>query len=141
MKLALVVLRGRESGVQRGDDLRAFANGSGDSFYRARPNVTDRIDAAAIGFEGVPMRTIRRAGQHESLCIQRNAGTGEPTRIRIGADEQEHVPEWLPRFVLRSPSTPADRFQNAVVSFEICYIGVREHFDIGQAGDPIYEVA
>src|SRR3954470_7473477 len=55
----LLVLTVGEEGVQRRDDLRAFANCAGDALHRARADIANGEYAAHAGFQRPPViRTL-----------------------------------------------------------------------------------
>jgi len=79
--------------VQRGDHLGALADRRGDAFDRGCANVADGEHAAPAGLQRVLMIARIGTGQHKAFGIERDAGAGKPIGVRLGADEQEQVPQ------------------------------------------------
>src|SRR5262249_17847357 len=103
--------------------------------------------AAAAGFQWMAAFGGVRSGQHESLGIERDAGAGEPIRVRLRADEEEQVPNWPPHLLRRSvllpPSdlTPADSLHHPVVPFPARDPRLRRRLQVRESGDAVDEVA
>jgi hypothetical protein len=75
--------------VNHRHNLRPFTDRSRDTLDRARSHVTDRKYAASARLEG-PLAPVKfGAGQDKTPLIQSNARSGQPIRIRFGADEKE----------------------------------------------------
>jgi hypothetical protein len=78
-----------EISVKRSDDLRAFADGSGDALDGTGAHVADGEDSSAAGFQELACGIADSdAGEHEAFTIERNAGVVQPVPVRIGADER-----------------------------------------------------
>src|SRR5262245_32980361 len=97
--------------VQRGDDLRAFANGCTDALERAGTNVADRKDARDAGLERIRRALGREfaaapAGDHKPGLVDFNPAIGKPGRRRIGADEQEDIADGAARLGAAAPIAP-----------------------------------
>ena len=64
----------------------------------------------------------------------RHARSGQPIRIRLGADEQEQMADRAAHLLARPASAPADRLQHAVAALRgRVTVGLRHDLHIGQA--------
>ena len=83
-------------------------------FIGSENKVADREDAAPAGLQRPARRRRVRAGQHEALGVERDAGARQPVGVRLGADEQEQMADRPARLLARRAVPPADRLEHAV---------------------------
>src|SRR5439155_8181296 len=102
-----------EEGVQCRDDLRPLSHCGRDAFHRTGPHVADGEHAGAAGLEWPATHADIRTGAHEPLVVERDVAAGQPTGVRVGADEEEEVLDWPAQ--LLAGSSPADRSEGAVL--------------------------
>jgi hypothetical protein len=76
-------------GMQRGHDLRAFADGRSNALDGFRADISDGEDAMPIGLQYMAIAARILAGHHEPLGIERDIRAGKPICIRISTDEQK----------------------------------------------------
>ena len=96
--------------MELGHHRRPFADGAPDAFHRAATHVADgedtrraRLQRSGDVFAARPDQFLEREVDprlHETLPIERNVAAPEPLGRRIGAHEEEDVPDV--RLVLES---------------------------------------
>src|SRR6202790_960166 len=78
-----------------GDGSRALPNRTSNALNRSRPHVTYGEYARNARFKRgwhPAIRTLRgQSGEHESVCVERDLTSAEPSGFRIRPDEDEHV--------------------------------------------------
>src|SRR3989442_6518783 len=101
-----------EEGVQRRDDLRSLPDRGRDPFHRTGAHVADGEHAGPAGLEGPAIGADIRTGAHEPLVVERYVAAGQPIGVRLGADEEEEVPDQPAHLLARL--SPADRLERAI---------------------------
>src|SRR5579862_1546839 len=81
------------------------------------------------------------SGGDEALAVESNARSAEPIGIRLGANEQEQVPDRPPYFFAARAKPAVHGLQNAVVSFEAADCGAGHHLDIGETVNAVDQIA
>ena len=102
--------------MERGHDLSAFADSGGDTLDRAGANVPDGEYTGTVRFQR--MATLLASGSDEAIRVQRHIASGEPVRVRVGADEQKQMVDRARRFIAARAVAPAYAFEIALVAFE-----------------------
>jgi hypothetical protein len=100
-----------------GDHLRALADRGGDALRRARAHVADREDPVAARLQRRP--TVAEVGADEALRVAFDVRLVQPGGVRLGADQEEQMPDLAPRLLGRRQRAPAHRLEDPVCAFEL----------------------
>ena len=135
-------LRMRKEGVDRRDDLGAFADRASDALDRTGPHVADGENAGHRGLESRPRRVraviCPAAGRHETRLVDRNSAALQPIRRRVGADEEEDVADRRLGLRAGSPVAPPHFFDAAIRrAGESNDFRFRHEFDVRSRRDPV----
>ena len=98
--------------MQRGDNLRALANCRSDALDRVRAYIADGEDAAPCGLQSMAPASSIAASENEALCVECDARTSKPVRVRVRTDEEEQMIDRTAYFLV-SADLPAHGFQRA----------------------------
>ena len=121
-----------------GDGSCALPNRTSNALNRSRPHVTYGEYARNARFKcgwRAAIRTLRgQPGEDESVCVERDLASAEPSGFRIRPDEDEHVP--YVGFLLGAGSivAPRNRLQpGSLITVEPRELAVGMNLDDGDA--------
>ena len=126
--------------MQRGDDLRTLADRRSDALYRVRAYIANGEDAAPRSLQSMAPASGIAAGENEALCIERDARTSKPVRVRVRTDKEKQMIDRAAYFLVAA-DLPAHRFQHAVAALKPSDGCACHYFNIGETTDVLDQVA
>src|SRR3974377_1298358 len=101
--------------MQRSDDLRTLADRRSDAFHRVGAYIADGEDATPRGLQSLAPAPGIAASENEALCVECDARTSKPVRVRVRTDEEEQMIDRMACFLVAA-DLPAHGFQRAVAA-------------------------
>src|SRR3974390_1199219 len=126
--------------MQRSDDLRTLADRRSDAFHRVGAYIADGEDATPRGFQSMAPASGIAACENEALCVECDARTSKPVRVRVRTDEEEQMIDRTAYFLVGA-DLPGPGFQHAVAPIKPTDGCACHHLDIGKTADAFDQVA
>ena len=127
--------------MQRGDDLRAFADRRSNAFDRFCADVADGENATLACLQNVAVMAGILPGQYKAFGVKSDARVGEPVGVWLGADEQEQMTHRPTHFLSGRGKPPAHGAQRAVAAFQRAYLRAGNQPDVGESRDAVDQVS
>src|SRR6516162_5983960 len=126
--------------MQRSDDLRTLADRRSDAFHRVGAHIADGEDATLRGLQIMAPAPGIAASENEALCVECDARTSKPVRVRVRTDEEEQMIDRTAYFLVGA-DLPAHGFQRAVAALKPTDGCACHYLDIGKTADAFDQVA
>src|SRR3974377_2219334 len=122
--------------MQRSDDLRTLADRRSDALHRVCAYIADGEDATPRGLQIMAPASGIAASENEALCVECNARTSKPVRVRVRTDEEEEMIDRTAYFLVGA-DPPAHGFQHAVAALKSTDGCACHYLDVSKTADAL----